>query len=194
MRPKSLAIVVTGAIPALGSSACERRDRSDEPPASAGSAVSAQSAAVPAAAVLEPCRLLTEDEASAFLGGPATATPSDKVAHASSCIWTAHGPLRGLQVMTSTPAQLAADEQLRKLAADTIEKRYAQLIHTLLKEGKAAPVTGLGDGALWAEDSQQLWIMKKGRALITVSFHGDSPVAGALDKSKGAAGKVLERL
>jgi len=140
--------------------------------------------------------LLTDDEASVFLGGSATATPAppDKLPHASSCIWTAQAPLRGLQVMASTPAQLDADEKLRKLDAHTVEKRFAHLIHTQMKEGNAVPVPGLGDGALWTEGSQQLWIMKKNQAVITISFHGDSPTPQALDKCKGAAAKVLARL
>jgi len=96
--------------------------------------------------------------------------------------------------MTSTPAQLRADEALRKIGADTVEKRYAQLVETLTLGGKGAAVSGLGDDALWIEDSQQLWIMKRGRALITVSFHAEQRTAGAFEKFRAISEKVLARL
>jgi len=96
--------------------------------------------------------------------------------------------------MTSTPAQLHADEALRKVGADTVEKRFAQLVQTLTLGGKATPVSGLGDDALWIEDSQQLWIMKRGRALITVSFHAEQRTADVFEKSRAISEKLLARL
>jgi len=96
--------------------------------------------------------------------------------------------------MTSTPAQLGADEELRKIGANTVEKRYAQLVQTLTLGGRGAAVNGLGDDALWIEDSQQLWIMKRGRALITVSLHTEQRSAGALEKFRAISEKVLARL
>jgi len=168
---------------------CQRHEK---PKDTATAAVSASAA--PAPQTLEPCRLLTTDEASIFLDGSAVAAPSNAVSYASSCIWEAREPLRGLQVMTSTPAQLHADEALRKVGADTVEKRFAQLVQTLTLGGKATPVSGLGDDALWIEDSQQLWIMKRGRALITVSFHAEQRTADVFEKSRAISEKLLARL
>jgi len=187
-------VAVVGAAVALGGAACARTEPAG--PAAPSASAAMGPAERPASRTLEPCRLLSDDEASVFLGGSATASPAppDKLPHASSCIWTAQGPLRGLQVMTSTPAQLEADEKLRKLDAHTIEKRFAHLIHSQMTEGKAVPIHGFGDGALWAECSQQLWIMKRNQALITISFHGQSPTPQALDKCKGVATRVLARL
>ena len=167
---------------ALGSVGCERHEET-----------------VPAAArtvrqSLEPCRLLTADEASSFLRGSATAVPSEKVAYASSCIWEARSPRRGLQVMTSSPAQLRADEALRKVEGDTLEKRFAQVVQSQMGRGEHASVPNLGDAAFWSAGAGQLWILENDRALVTVSFHEDGAAPDLFERSKAVAEKILPRL
>jgi len=143
---------------------------------------------------LEPCRLLTLDEASALLRGSATASPSEKMAYASSCIWETREPRRGLQVMTSTTAQLLADESLRAVDGQTPEKRFAQVVQSQAAKGSSQAVPNLGDAALWSEQAGQLWILKKGRALVTVSLHGDSPTPDAFERCVEVARKIMTRL
>jgi hypothetical protein len=143
---------------------------------------------------LEPCRLLTRDEASAALRGPATASPFEKVAYASSCIWETREPRRGLQVMTSTTAQLRADESLRAVDGDTPEKRFAQVVQSQAANGSSKAVPDLGDAALWSEQAGQLWILKKGRGLVTVSLHGDSPPPDSFETCFAVARKIMPRL
>lgn len=162
--------------------------------AAPSASVSAAAAPEPKPESLAPCRLLTLDEASVFLSGSATATEWNKLSYSSSCIWEARDPRRGLQVMTSSPAQLAADETLRKIDGNTIEKRYAQVLKSQLAAGTGMPVEGLGDGAIWAKQEEQLWIMKRGRALIAISFHEQKGAPDALEKCEAVADKVLARL
>src|SRR5688572_22368173 len=95
---------------------CERNERAGDSGRTRAKTEPASVAATvvpvsnPKRPTLEPCRLLSLDEASAVLRGPATASPSEKMAYASSCIWETREPRRGLRVMTSTTAQLRADE------------------------------------------------------------------------------------
>ena len=143
---------------------------------------------------LEPCRLLSADEASAFLRGSASAAPSEQVAYASSCIWEAQAPRRGLQVMVSSPAQLRADETLRKVDGDTPDKRFAQVVQSQLGRARSASVPNLGDAAFWADEPKQLWILQKNRALVSVSFHGEPNAADLFERSEDVAKKILPRL
>jgi hypothetical protein len=179
---------------------CERKERAGEserpgaktePPSVAAAVVPVSN---PKRPTLEPCRLLTLDEASAVLRGPATANPFEKMAHASSCIWETREPRRGLQVMTSTTAQLRADESLRAVDGDTPEKRFAQVVQSQAANGSSEAVPKLGDAALWSQRAGQLWILKKGRALVTVSLHGDSPPPDAFETCAAVARKIMPRL
>jgi hypothetical protein len=178
LGPKACTILLI----ALGSLGCERHEEA------------APAATRPVRQTLEPCRLLTVDEASSFLRGSATAVPSEKVAYASSCIWEAQNPRRGLQVMASSPAQLRADEDLRKVEGDTLEKRFAQVVQSQLGRGETATVPNLGDAAFWAGEAKQLWVLEKDRALVTVSFHEDTAPPDLFERSKAVAQKIVPRL
>jgi hypothetical protein len=179
---------------------CERNDRAGEsertraktePPSVAAAVVPVSNAKRP---TLEPCRLLTLDEAGAVLRGPATASPFEKVAYASSCIWETREPRRGLQVMTSTAVQLRADESLRAVDGDTPEKRFAQVVQSQAANGSSEAVPNVGDAALWSKQAGQLWILKRGRGLVTVSLHGDSPPPDAFETCLAVARKIMPRL
>jgi hypothetical protein len=142
----------------------------------------------------EACHLLTTDEASKLLDGAAKAFPYDKMKFASSCIWEAPNPRRGLIVMTSSREQLRADEALRAVDGETPEKRFAQIAESQSAAGKVEPVPNLGDAALWVEKAGELWVLEKNRALVTVGFQGNAPGTDARERSLAAARLILPRL
>ena len=168
--------------------ACERAETPAEPRASA----TPVSSSVPSA--LEPCRLLTLDEASAFLRGRATASPYERLTYASSCIWEARDPRRGLQVTTSTATQLRTDESMRAAGVDTPHESFARLVESQTAKGDGTPISSLGDAALWSEKEAQLWILDKDRALVTVSFHGERREADVRERCVEVARKIVPRI
>jgi len=184
--------VVLAGVVVLATGAFGCRAKRDAEPQTSSSAA-AHAGAPPARPLLEPCRLLTAGEASALLGGLAKAIPYDKLAYASSCIWEASNPRRGLVVMTSSREQLRADQALRTADADTLEKRFAQVVASESATG-VEPVSNLGDAALWAKNAGQLWILKKNRVVVTVGFQGDTPRPDARERSLDAGRLIVPRL